>query len=99
MYRYSVAGEAGMMLHCLRSRRSDDPDDGAEGDHFRSGGAGAGVGDGAASGLRSRISDDPNNGAGALGGHVPGIGSEVVRRLAGRCGLGFVGHAGIVVTW
>jgi hypothetical protein len=37
-------------LRCLRRRRSDDPDDGAEGDHFRSGGAGADVGEGAASG-------------------------------------------------
>ena len=31
-------------LRCLRSRRPDDPDDGAKGDHFRSGGAGDGAG-------------------------------------------------------
>jgi hypothetical protein len=41
-------------LRCLRSRRSDDPDDGAKGDHFRSGGAGAGAGAGASSFGRGR---------------------------------------------
>jgi hypothetical protein len=34
-------------LRCLRSRRPDDPGDGAKGDHFRSSGAGDGAGEGA----------------------------------------------------
>ena len=34
-------------LRCLRSRRPDDPNDGAKRDHFSSGGAGDGAGEGA----------------------------------------------------
>jgi hypothetical protein len=34
-------------LRCLRTRHPNDPDDGANGGHFRSGGAGDGAGEGA----------------------------------------------------
>jgi hypothetical protein len=75
-------------LRCLRSRRPNDPDDGAKGDHFRSGGAGVGAGEG--------------RGYPTMPMMVPARSNVVSRQLAGTTSPrddNFVGDTGSLGFW
>jgi hypothetical protein len=99
----------------LRSRRPDDPDDGANGDHFRSGGAGDGVGAGEGAGVLAFAAATPfaMDCAPTNAKIVPAFSAVTSRQLggstygfpvSGAIGLGGVGLSGLsvmlsIVAW